>query len=119
MASFGKDEKLISATRVVVCDIDSQPGLYSIVGVGNSSFLGQDPYEANLSILTQKVNIVKKIRTTFERTNIFDLPFSSRRLQSRKPCLTQNPQPQAQSDIQMMSNAFAQFMQMHRSQNQA
>lgn len=80
---FGKDEVLINNTKVVQCDIDQQPGIASVVGIPNSSFINLNPFEANLSLLNRTAIIkpLNKERRTINKQN--DFSFSSRSLQSK------------------------------------
>jgi hypothetical protein len=48
---FGKDEIVINNTRVMKCDIDAQPGIFSIVGIPNSAFINTNVFESNLTLL--------------------------------------------------------------------
>lgn len=80
---FGKDEVIINNIKVIQCDIDQQPGIASIVGVPNSSFIGLNPFESNLSLLnrTALIKPLAKERRTTGVKNVFS--FSSRNLQSK------------------------------------
>ena len=46
---------------VISCDIDTQPGLISIVGIPNSMAIGKDPSDTNLAVLGRTAKLMPQV----------------------------------------------------------
>ena len=83
MAQFGKDEVVINNSTVVACDIDSQPGIFSIVGVPNS-MMAVGPFALNFAILNRTVQFTPLVENRIKRDTETNFLFSNRGLQSSR-----------------------------------
>jgi len=80
MAGLGRTESFSNDTKVTLCDADTQAGVASVVGIGNSQFLHRNPFEANLELLRRAAIIVPAERKERRPRAHTDIPFSRRAL---------------------------------------
>jgi signal peptidase I len=100
MNSNPKDEIRINKISYKVYDVESQPGMSPIAGVGNSMCIGSNTFECGLKSFTRRVDIdigdVIPMRKSTGRTVV---PFSNRSLQvSRKALVTESESSDSSSE---------------------
>ena len=83
--ALGKSTAEINSKKLKLYDVEYQPGISSIQGIGNMMFINRDPFKVNLAMLKGEVQITlsDSLESVWAERSGVTLDFATRKFQNR------------------------------------